>query len=89
MKKILLSFALLLAGVAVNGQTVSKLMKKYKNKPGAELINIDKNMMKLAKLGGGMFGFGKNEFSFEIQITLGNSDPTSFLSFGSIAILNN
>ena len=47
MKKILLSFALLLAGIAVNGQTVSKLMKKYKNEPGVELINIDKNMMKL------------------------------------------
>lgn len=28
MKKILLSFALLLAGIAVNGQTVSELMKK-------------------------------------------------------------
>ena len=65
MKKILLSFALLLAGIAVNGQTVSKLMKKYKNEPGVELININKNMMKLAKLGGGMFGFGKNEFSFD------------------------
>ena len=46
MKKILLSFALLLAGIAVNGQTVSKLMKKYKNEPGVELININKNMMK-------------------------------------------
>lgn len=65
MKKILLSFALLLAGIAMNGQTVSKLMKKYKNEPGVELININKNMMKLAKLGGGMFGFGKNEFSFD------------------------
>lgn len=58
-----MAFALLLVGVAVNGQTVDKLMKKYKDKPGVELIHVNKSMLTLAKLGGKEMNFGNNKIS--------------------------
>lgn len=63
MRKIIIAFALLLVGVAVNGQTVDKLMKKYKDKPGVELIHVNKSMLTLAKLGGKEMNFGNNKIS--------------------------